>query len=65
MVHVVIDKAMEATRAVNRLLSSSSSGIEALLEVIQDCFLLPKVDSDGEWRVADDLANYLSTCRNR
>ena len=60
---VVTDKAIEAARAVNRLLCLSSSDNEALLEVTQDCFLLPEdnpvddseVDSDGKWRVADDL----------
>ena len=60
---VVTEKTIEAARAVNRLLSLSSSDNEALLEVIQDYFLLPEddpvddsdVDSDGEWRVADDL----------
>ena len=60
---VVTEKAIEVARAVNRLLSLSSSDNEALLEVIQDYFLLPEddpvddsdVDSDGEWRVADDL----------
>ena len=57
------EKAIEAARAVNRLLSLSSSDNEALLEVIQDYFLLPEddpvddgeVDSDEEWRTADDL----------
>ena len=60
---VVTDKAIEAARAVNRLLCLSSSDNEALLEVTQDCFLLPEdnpvddseVDIDGTWRVADDL----------
>ena len=60
---VVIEKAIEAARAVNRLLSLSGSDNEALLEVIQYCFLLPEddpvddseVDSDGEWRVIDYL----------
>lgn len=33
---VVTEKALEAARAVNRLLTLSSSDNEALLEVIQD-----------------------------
>ena len=57
------DKAIEAARAVNRLLSLSSSDNEALLEVTQDRFLLPEdnpvddreVDNDGKWRVVDVL----------
>lgn len=57
------EKAIEAAKAVNRLLSLSSNDNEALLEVIQDYFLLPEddpvddseVDSDEEWRAADDL----------
>ena len=55
------DKAIQAGRIVSRLLSLSSSDNEALLEVIQECFLLPEddpvdeVDSDGNWTVGDDL----------
>ena len=41
---VITEKAIEAARAVNRLLTLSSSANEALLEVIQDCFLLPEDD---------------------
>ena len=57
------EKAIEAARAANKLLRLCSSDNEVLLEVIQDYFLLPEddpvddseVDSDEEWRVADDL----------
>ena len=59
---VVTDKAIEEAIAMNTLVSLSSSENEALLEVIQDCLLREddpvddsEVDSDGEWRVADDL----------
>ena len=65
------EKVIEAARAVNRLLNLSSSDNEALLKVLQDYFLLPEddpvddseVDSDEEWRVADELEETITSVR--
>ena len=58
---------------MNRLLSLSNSDNEALWKVIQDCFLLPdddsvddsEVESDGDWRVANDQeGTYIVTLKH-